>query len=409
MDMTTKYQNTLTYLKDLHFDCFVCITELRFAKKQLYIFINRFKWVKKIYIFLWFLIIFLSLSQCKKDEDSGGIPNTPDASNELTCSQCWNFGNIIEIQGNTMVISEERSVILYELKNAGWQLMQTINYDRTSTVQKIILQPSQLIVGLTEGFGKVVIYTKQTNGLWLKSQELSKKLHQDNFGNAIHINGDIMIIGANAPWTDEDAPCPLCYKNDDIGRAYIYKFENNIWVYQTELVSSDSSKGDRFGESVYLVDNFAIVSNRKFNDKGVQVFENVNENWRFDRYLSVKGGVIAGYNNEVLINGYVDNGSGIKAYTVSNGTFIDKSVQDNTSVSGFSDHGEEMDVYKEYALIASEYPPEKCFLYHLIGNNWVIEQEFNAPEKKEAAFSGLAISDDYFVMGGRNFVKIYQR
>jgi hypothetical protein len=25
-----------------------------------------------------------------------------------------------------MVISEERSVILYELKNAGWQLMQTI-------------------------------------------------------------------------------------------------------------------------------------------------------------------------------------------------------------------------------------------------------------------------------------------
>ena len=72
----------------------------------------------------------------------------------------------------------------------------------------------------------------------------------DNFGNAVAISGDTMIVGANF---DDDAGA-------DSGSAYIYRWSGNGWTEEAKVNASDSAVGDQFGYSVALDGNTALIA-----------------------------------------------------------------------------------------------------------------------------------------------------
>jgi hypothetical protein len=70
------------------------------------------------------------------------------------------------------------------------------------------------------------------------------------FGQSVSISGNYAIVGAFA----EDVG-----KNQDQGAAYIYYFNGTVWEQQQKLIAADGADSARFGYSVSISGNYAIV------------------------------------------------------------------------------------------------------------------------------------------------------
>ena len=83
----------------------------------------------------------------------------------------------------------------------------------------------------------------------------------DWFGFSISLDGDTLLVGAR----DEDS----CAKGidgslsnnscSDAGAAYVYRLINNVWAYEAYLKASNTNANDRFGASVEIRGDRAIV------------------------------------------------------------------------------------------------------------------------------------------------------
>jgi len=93
---------------------------------------------------------------------------------------------------------------------------------------------------------------QHTNGVWTEKQKLQPSGfgHQDVFGNAVAIQGNLAIVGAYFT----DAP-----DRPNAGSAYIFQPENGVWVEKQKLQPADLQGNDCFGSAVAIGDNFAIV------------------------------------------------------------------------------------------------------------------------------------------------------
>lgn len=106
--------------------------------------------------------------------------------------------------------------------------------------------------------GSAYIYERSEEGAWEEIQKLTPldAAESDGFGLSVSIDGDYAIVGA--AWSD----------NDSLGSGSAYVFERNedgLWVEIEEITASDKDVNDRFGYSVSLSYDHAIVG-ASFND-----------------------------------------------------------------------------------------------------------------------------------------------
>ncbi len=78
----------------------------------------------------------------------------------------------------------------------------------------------------------------------------------DKFGYSVSISGDYAIVGAIR---DDD-------NGTNSGSAYMFKRDGTSWTQQNKLTASDGAAGDRFGYSVSISDDYAIVGARWDDD-----------------------------------------------------------------------------------------------------------------------------------------------
>lgn len=71
----------------------------------------------------------------------------------------------------------------------------------------------------------------------------------DHFGVSVAISGDTAVIGAD---DDDDA-------GSSSGSAYVFIRSGTTWSEQTKLIASDGVSGDRFGWSVALAVDTAVI------------------------------------------------------------------------------------------------------------------------------------------------------
>ena len=77
----------------------------------------------------------------------------------------------------------------------------------------------------------------------------------DEFGRSVAVDGDTLVVGA-----------PF----DDAGAAYVFQRAGTTWVEQTKLVASDPETGDRFGWSVAILGDTALVGAPREDDPGLE-------------------------------------------------------------------------------------------------------------------------------------------
>jgi hypothetical protein len=133
-----------------------------------------------------------------------------------------------------------------------------------------------------------VIKKNPVTGVWEFQQKITNIVPTtgDNFGFAVNIFNEYAIIGADA---DDDAVAL------DQGTATIYKRNatTGIWEFQQMLVDSEPALSDRFGISVAINGNYAIVGTYLDDDLGganqgsASIFKrNPNTNtWTFQQKL----------------------------------------------------------------------------------------------------------------------------
>ncbi len=95
-----------------------------------------------------------------------------------------------------------------------------------------------------------VVYRKP-DAVWAKESSLFAPdgTVRDRFGHAVGIDGDVAIVGAPGHGA----------RGLSSGAAYMYRYVGDDWVFQTKLTASDGVAGDRFGESVGISGDTAVV------------------------------------------------------------------------------------------------------------------------------------------------------
>lgn len=141
--------------------------------------------------------------------------------------------------------------------------------------------------------------------VWLAEGPLTSGLGatDDQFGRVIAISGDTALIAA--PWDDIGA-------NVDQGSVFVFVRRGGQWQMQAKLLASDGATSDRFGESVAIEGDTALVgASLEGNEQGflkgaAYVFTRADTSWtqqakleaanlgqslRFGRSVALSGGL----------------------------------------------------------------------------------------------------------------------
>jgi hypothetical protein len=120
--------------------------------------------------------------------------------------------------------------------------------------------------------GSVYVFTR-TGTTWTQQQKLlaSDGEAGDEFGTSVSLDGDTALIGA---WGDDDY-------GDGSGSAYVFTRTGTTWTQQQKLLPSDGAEQARFGFSVSLSGDTALIA--AYHDETYQgsayVFTRTGTTW----------------------------------------------------------------------------------------------------------------------------------
>ena len=157
--------------------------------------------------------------------------------------------------------------------------------------------------GLTNA-GAVYVYARNTNSVGSNRWELTEKIipndseQGDSFGWYVAIDGNRAIIGARD--VDDRA--------EDAGAAYIYELQGEKWAQIEKIYASDAQEGDSFGEVVAISGDQVIVGARDVDTLGEEagaayIFERINGSWtETAKLLASDGTSLDRFGNSVAIS-----------------------------------------------------------------------------------------------------------
>ena len=258
---------------------------------------------------------------------------------------------------------------------------------------------------------------KRDGSSWNEQAKLtaSEAAADDRFGISVALAGDYALIGA---FGDDD-------NGTDSGSAYVFKRDGSSWNEQAKLTASDAAADDRFGLSVALDGDYALVGAFGNADNGTDsgsayIFKRDGTSWNeqakltasdaaaYDRFglsVAIDGDyalVGAPYDND---NGY-DSGS---TYIFKrDGTSWNEQAKLTASDGETDDRfGESVAIAGEYALITAPADDDhgnnsgSAYIFKRDGSSWNEQAKLTASDA--AAYdwfgSSVAISGEYALVG----------
>ncbi len=170
-------------------------------------------------------------------------------------------------------------------------------YGRSVSISGNTVMVSSLYSG-SSSYGAAYIY-KNTGSDWVETKLMaSTPSSTDKYATSIDVDGNIAIVGA-----PEDGSIIL-----SAGAAYIYENIGSNWV-ETKLMASDPDTTDKFGQSVSVSGNMAVVGayfddEKTTNAGAVYVFEKENGSWvEKAKLMASDGGINNNFGSSVEIDG----------------------------------------------------------------------------------------------------------
>ncbi len=230
------------------------------------------------------------------------------------------FGYSVSISGDYAIVgaygdddhgSSSGSAYIYHYNGSNWIEQQKITAsngaDGSFFGYTVSISGNNAIVGallhdvIYGREGSVYIFHFDGSN-WIEQQILisSDAFLKDYFGCSVSIDGDKAIVGS---WGNN-------YVGNNDGSAYIYTLNGSVWVEQQKLIASDAYPEDRFGGSVSISGDYAIVGSHWDDDNGsssgsAYIYHYNGSNWVELQKLIASDGAYSDYfGYSVSISGY---------------------------------------------------------------------------------------------------------
>ncbi len=177
------------------------------------------------------------------------------------------FGSSVSIDNNTVIISAPNdddegtnagAAYIFTRSGSTWieQDKLTVS-DSDGFGNDVAISGDTVIVGASEDFhagpfsGAAYIFTRSGSN-WNEQAKLigSDPGEEKQFGWSVAIDGDSAIVGAILDYPSSGTVS---------GAAYTFARSNSIWTEQAKIIPTDASSGDRFGWSVAISNDTALI------------------------------------------------------------------------------------------------------------------------------------------------------
>ncbi|MCW5198326.1 FG-GAP repeat protein [Desulfobulbus sp. F4] len=208
------------------------------------------------------------------------------------------FGWSVAVDGDTAVIGARN---IHDKKGAAYVFMRSGNTwtEQAKLIAKnddgtedgaagdyfgytVAISGNTIVVGALNHADKGAVYVfRPVNDDWAETEQhklvASDGVAGDNFGIAVSVSGDTALIGANRVETIPEVP--------DVGAAYIYtRAADGTWSLQQKLIADDGAELDRFGTSVSVSGETALIgafyaSPKASHSGAAYVFSRSGDTW----------------------------------------------------------------------------------------------------------------------------------
>jgi len=176
------------------------------------------------------------------------------------------FGQSIAIDGNTMLVgvpldddasTNAGAVYVFTQSGANWTLEAKLTPSGFGGLfddlfgQSVAIDGDVAVIGapIANGgeprSGAAYVFTRNA-GVWTQQQRVSPGVFQENFGQAVAIDGTSFIVGAPT-------------QGLDAGSAYVFTQNGATWSQQAQLSPADGAANDRFGLAVDISGDTAVA------------------------------------------------------------------------------------------------------------------------------------------------------
>ncbi len=258
---------------------------------------------------------------------------------------------------------------------------------------------------------------KRTGTSWAQQAKLlpSDGAAGDEFGISVAISGDYVVVGA-----DGDAD-----NGSSSGSAYLFKRTGTGWAQQAKLLPSDGASGHKFGGSVSISGDYAVVSSVFDDDNGsfsgsAYVFKRSDIAWAQQAKLLASDGASGDeFGRSVSISGdYVlvgtagddDNGSGsgsVYTFMRSNTTWTQQNKLLASDGAASDLFGGSVSISGDYAVVGARRDDDNgsssgsAYVFKLSGTTWVEEAKLlpTAGATEDNFGNSVSISGDFVIIG----------
>ncbi|NQW16155.1 MAG: fibronectin type III domain-containing protein [Chloroflexi bacterium] len=224
----------------------------------------------------------------------------------------------------------------------------------------------------------------------------------DLFGGSTSISADTAVIGANR---DDDA-------GGSSGSAYVFVRSGNLWSQQAKLVASDGAAEDRFGISVSVSGNTAVIgaftdSNTDTQTGSAYVFTRSGEVWNQQAKLTASdpaanalfGGAVSINGNTIVVgaNGDDDLGwaTGSAYVFVRDGdTWIEQAKLTASDASAKTHFGNSVSVGGDTIVVGARQTDDSGAAYIFVreGSSWSQEAIFTLSDSTAFDYFGSSVT-----------------
>jgi len=235
------------------------------------------------------------------------------------------FGNSVAVSGDTIIVGalrdedagiESGSAYVFTRSGTTWTEQQKLTASDAAAFDffgnSVAVSGDTIIVGaIADDSGSAYVFTR-SGTTWTEQQKLtaSDAAGGDEFGASVAVSGDTAVVGANA---DADA-------GTDSGSAYVFTRSGTTWTEQQKLTASDAASGDFFGASVAVLGDTAVVG--ASGDDGLSgsayVFTRSGTTWTEQQKLTASdaaagdrfGGSVAVLGDTAVVGAFNDDDAG---------------------------------------------------------------------------------------------------
>jgi len=242
-----------------------------------------------------------------------------------------------------------------------------------------VVEDGTSISATTNDCGAAYIFERDNSGNWIEKQILraSNLEGGDQFGYSVAISGNYVIVGAQV----EDGTS-ISATTNNCGAAYIFERDGSgNWTETKILRASNLGANDNFGWSVAISGNYAIVgawsedennTSASFNSGAAYIFErdgsgnwtetkllrasNFGQNDRFGQSVSISGNyAIVGAHFEEAVGGEsYDSGAAYIFERDGSGNWTEKTILRASNYSQNDQFGISVSISGNYAIVGAQ-------------------------------------------------------